>query len=191
MNSPANHVQPAAGTSLRPSEDRSGPRGSSVTESGTGVKKMIGFSEIKEKYLPHRYPIVMLDRITDFEPGEYIEAIKCVTGNSPELVGHFPDRAIMPATYIVQALAQLAIVFLKISRGALREDEMTVVTTTKFKFLLPVFPGDTLKLRLTPIRLEDAVGIFNGSAQVDGKSVVRGSLTLAKANLSKFPNPLW
>ena len=162
-----------------------------MNETRTGVKKMIGFSEIKEKYLPHRYPIVMLDRITDFEPGEYIEAIKCVTGNSPELVGHFPDRAIMPATYIVQALAQLAIVFLKISRGALREDEMTVVTTTKFKFLLPVFPGDTLQLRLTPIRLEDSVGIFNGSAQVDGKSVVRGSLTLAKANLSKFPNPLW
>src|SRR5262245_33185063 len=48
----------------------------------------IGFSEIKEKYLPHRYPILMLDRITDYRAGEFIEAIKCVTGNSPELVGH-------------------------------------------------------------------------------------------------------
>jgi 3-hydroxyacyl-[acyl-carrier-protein] dehydratase len=162
-----------------------------MTEIGTDNKKLIGFSELKEKYLPHRYPIVMLDRITDYKAGEYVEAIKCVTGNSPELAGHFPDRAIMPATYIVQALAQLAIVFLKLSQGALREDEMTVVTTTKFKFLRPVFPGDTLKLKLTPIRLEDSVGIFNGSAQVDGRNVVRGSLTLAKANFSKFPNPLW
>ncbi len=162
-----------------------------MSETRTENKRVIGYSEIKAKYLPHRYPIVMLDRITDYRAGEYIEAIKCVTGNSPELVGHFPDRAIMPATSIVQALAQLAIVFLKLSRGALQEDEMTVVTTTKFKFLQPVFPGDTLKLKLTPIRLEDSVGIFNGSAQVDGKSVVRGSLTLAKANISKFPNPLW
>jgi len=152
---------------------------------------VVGFSEIKEKYLPHRYPIVMLDRITDYRAGEYVEAIKCVTGNSPELVGHFPDRAIMPATTIVQALAQLAIVFLKLSRGALQEDEMTVVTTTKFKFMRPVFPGDTLKLKLTPIRLEDSVGIFNGSAHVDGNSVARGSLTLARANTSKFPDPLW
>jgi len=162
-----------------------------MTELRTDMKKTIGFSELKEKYLPHRYPIVMLDRVTDYRAGEFIEAIKCVTGNSPELVGHFPDRAIMPATYIVQALAQLGIVFLKLSNGPLREDEMTVVTTTKFKFLQPVFPGDTLKLALTPVRLDDAVGIFNGSAHVDGRSVVRGSLTLAKANLSKFRNPLW
>src|SRR6266545_5512746 len=136
-----------------------------MTQIATDNKRTIGFSEIKEKYLPHRYPIVLLDRITDYRAGEFIEAIKCVTGNSPELVGHFPDRAIMPATYIVQALAQLGIVFLKLSQGPLREDEMTVVTTTKFKFLAPVFPGDTLKLTLTPIRLDEAVGIFSGSAQ--------------------------
>jgi 3-hydroxyacyl-[acyl-carrier-protein] dehydratase len=162
-----------------------------MTETRKENKKMIGFSEIKEKYLPHRYPIVLLDRITDYEAGEFIEAIKCVTGNSPELVGHFPDRAIMPATSIVQALAQLAIVFFKLSRGALRDDEMTVITTTKFKFLQPVFPGDTLKLTLMPIHLVDSVGIFNGTAQVEGRSVVRGTLTLAKANVSKFSNPLW
>ena len=164
--------------------------GKSMTEPAE-VKNTIGFSEIKEKYLPHRYPIVMLDRVTDYRAGEFIEAIKCVTGNSPELVGHFPGRSIMPATSIVQALAQLAIVFLKLSKGPLREDEITVVTTTKFKFLRPVFPGDTLKLSLTPITLHDAVGIFNGIARVDGQSVVRGSLTLAKTNISKFTNPLW
>jgi len=162
-----------------------------MTEAPTANKHTIGFSELKEKYLPHRYPILMLDRITDYRAGEYIEALKCVTGNSPELVGHFPERSIMPATSIVQALAQLAIVFLKLSQGALREDEITVVTTTKFKFLRPVFPGDALKLELRPISLHESVGIFNGSAQVDGRSVVRGSLTLAKANISKFTNPLW
>ncbi len=157
----------------------------------TESKKVIGFSEIKEKYLPHRYPILMLDRITDYRVGEYIEAIKCVTGNSPELVGHFPDRAILPATFIIQALAQLAIVFTQLSRGPLRQDEMTVVSTTKFKFLRPVFPGDTLQLRLSPRRLDDAVGIFEGIARVENKSVVRGSLTLAKTKISRFEKPLW
>lgn len=153
--------------------------------------RVIGFSAIKEKYLPHRYPLVMLDRITDYQEGRYIEAIKCVTGNSPELVGHFPDRAIMPATFIVQGLAQLSIVFFKLSHGPLAGDELTVVVSMKFRFLKPVFPGDTLKLTLTPARAETAVGIYNGSASVDGKSVVRGSLTLAKAKVSQFENPLW
>ena len=162
-----------------------------MPENGTGAKKVIGFTEIKEKYLPHRYPILMLDRITDYRIGEYIEAIKCVTGNSPELVGHFPDRAIMPATFIIQALAQLAIVFLQLSWGPLKQDEMTVVSTTKFKFLRPVFPGDTIKLTIAPIRMDDSVGIFNANAQVENKSVVRGSLTLAKTKISKFDNPPW
>ena len=85
-------------------------------------KRVIGFTEMKQKYLQHRYPIIMLDRITDYRPGEYIEAIKCVTGNSPELVGHFRERAIMPATSIVQAFAQLAVVFFKLSTEPMRED---------------------------------------------------------------------
>ena len=167
------------------------PRSSAPAQHQIEAKKVIGFTEIKEKYLPHRYPILMLDRITDYRIGDYIEAIKCVTGNSPELVGHFPDRAILPATFIIQALAQLAIVFTQLSLGPLREDEMTVVSTTKFKFLRPVFPGDTLQLRMTPRRLDDAVGIFEGIARVENKSVVRGSLTLAKTKVSKFEKPPW
>ena len=162
-----------------------------MTEVRTANHRMIGFSEIKEKYLPHRYPLVMLDRITDWRAGEFIEGIKCVTGNSPELVGHFPDRAIMPATFIVQALAQLAIVFVKVSGATLESDEMTVVNSLKFKFFRPVFPGDTIKLVLSPLRQEGLVGIFSGHALVDGKSVVRGTLTLATTQVSKFPNPLW
>jgi 3-hydroxyacyl-[acyl-carrier-protein] dehydratase len=154
-------------------------------------KRVIGYSEMKEKYLPHRYPIIMLDRITDYREGEFIEAIKCVTGNSPELVGHFPDRAIMPATFVIQAFAQLAIVFFKLSNGPLSADEMTLITSTKFKFLSPIFPGDTIKLVMKPSRLEGSVGIFNANALVEGKSVVRGNLTLAKTAVSKFAGSPW
>ena len=162
-----------------------------MTEGGANKKRVIGFSEMKEKYLPHRYPIIMLDRITDYREGEFIEAIKCVTGNSPELVGHFPDRAIMPATFVIQAFAQLAIVFFKLSNGPFAEDEISVVSSTKFRFLRPVFPGDTLRLTLQPTRLDQTVGIFNGDARVDGRSLVRGNLTLAKTTASKLGNPPW
>ena len=162
-----------------------------MPETSAKEKRMIGFSEMKEKYLPHRYPIIMLDRITDYREGEYIEAIKCVTGNSPELVGHFPDRSIMPATFVIQAFAQLAIVFFKLTNGPLTEEEMTLISSTKFRFLGPIFPGDTLKLVLKPSRFDESVGIFNANALVDGKSVVRGNLTLAKTTVAKFANSPW
>lgn len=154
-------------------------------------KRVIGFTEMKEKYLQHRYPIIMLDRITDYREREYIEAIKCVTGNSPELVGHFPERAIMPATSIVQAFAQLAIIFFKLSMEPLRDDEMTLISSVKFRFLGPVFPGDTIHLTMKPKRLEGSVGMFTADARVDNKSVVKGALTLAKTGVARFEDAPW
>ena len=154
-------------------------------------KRVIGFSEIKEKYLQHRYPIIMIDRVTDYREREYIEAIKCVTGNSPELVGHFPERAIMPATSVVQGFAQLAIIFFKLSNGPLKDDEMTLVTSVKFRFLGPIFPGDTLEMTMKPRKLADAIGTFFGDARVCGRSVVRGELTLAKTSVSRFADAPW
>jgi 3-hydroxyacyl-[acyl-carrier-protein] dehydratase len=154
-------------------------------------KRVIGFSEIKERYLQHRYPIIMIDRITDYREGDYIEAIKCVTGNSPELVGHFPERAIMPGTNVVQGFAQLAIIFFKLSKGQLTDDEMTLVTTVKFRFLAPIFPGDTLEMTMKPKKLAESIGTFAGDARVNGRSVVRGELTLAKTSVSRFADAPW
>lgn len=154
-------------------------------------KNVIGFTELKEKYLEHRYPILMLDRVTDYTVGESIEAIKCVTGNSPELVGHFPNRAIMPATFVLQAFAQLAIVFFKISNGQLAEDEITLISSIKARFLRPIFPGDTIHLKLATRKLEEAHGNFDCDSKVDGESVVKGNLTLAKTSLSKFEGAPW
>jgi len=155
------------------------------------TKRVIGFSEMKEKYLPHRYPMIMLDRIIDYREGEFIEAIKCVTGNAPELVGHFPERAIMPATLVVQGFAQLAIIFFKLSGGQLGDNEMTLITSVKFRFLGPVYPGDTLKLVMRPKKLDESVGILHGDANVGGRSVVKGTLTLAKTQISRFADAPW
>lgn len=154
-------------------------------------KRVIGFTELKEKYLSHRYPLLYLDRITDYSPKEYIEAIKCVTGNSLELVGHFPERAIMPGTCVVQAFAQLAIVFFKISNGFLREDEITLISSVNFRFLAPIIPGETLVLRMKAKQLNESVGIFVGEAKVGSKRVTAGTLTLSKTSLDRFADVPW
>ncbi|MDI6740940.1 MAG: beta-hydroxyacyl-ACP dehydratase, partial [Candidatus Edwardsbacteria bacterium] len=103
--------------------------------------RVIGFTELKEKYLPQRYPLLLLDRVTGFVPGEWIEAIKAVTGNSPELVGHFPERAILPGSALMQSFSQLGIVFFKVTNGALAEDEITVVSSFKIRLTAPIPPG--------------------------------------------------
>jgi 3-hydroxyacyl-[acyl-carrier-protein] dehydratase len=154
-------------------------------------KRIIGFTEMKEKYLQHRYPLLMLDRITDYREGDHIEAVKCVTGNSPELVGHFPERAIMPATNVVQGFAQLAVIFFKLCNGELKDDEMTLITSVKFRFLGPICPGDVLEYVLKPKKLDHSVGIFTGDAQVNSRSVVKGGLTLAKTSVSRFSDVPW
>jgi len=156
------------------------------------AKKVIGFTELKEKYILQRYPMIMLDRVTDYEPGKYMHAIKAVTGNSPELVSHFPEkRCFMPGTAVIQAFSQLGIVFFLVSTGPLEKDELTVVSSTKAKFLRMIFPGDTMHLTITPRRLNRTVGIFNVDVKVDGTSVVRGSLTLARTTETRFPNAPW
>ncbi len=158
---------------------------------GSNEKRVIGFTELKEKYLQHRYPLLYLDRVTDYSPKEYIEAIKCVTGNSPELVGHFPERAIMPGTCLIQAFAQLSIVFFKISNGFLRKDEMTLISSVNFRFLAPIIPGETLTLRMKPKQLNETVGIFLGEAKVGSKRVSAGTVTLSKTTIGRFSDVPW
>jgi 3-hydroxyacyl-[acyl-carrier-protein] dehydratase len=157
----------------------------------TREKRVIGFTELREKYLPHRYPLLYLDRITDYSPKEYIEAIKCITGNSLELVGHFPERAIMPGTCVIQAFAQLAIVFFKISNGFLRENELTLISSVNFRFLAPIIPGETIELRMKPKQINESVGIFVGEAKVGSKRVTAGTVTLSKTNLDRFSEIPW
>lgn len=162
-----------------------------VNPAAASESRTIGFSELKERYLPHRYPIILLDRVTDYSPGEYIEAIKCVTGNSPEIVGHFPERAILPGTAILQSFAQLAIVFLKVSSGPLRQDEVTLISSISARFFAPVPPGETLRLRMTPKHLTTEVGILNCEALMSTGPAARGAVTVSRAKLNRFQEVPW
>lgn len=153
--------------------------------------RVIGFTELKEKYLPQRYPLLLIDRVTGFVPGEWIEAIKAVTGNSPELVGHFPDRAILPGSALMQSFSQLGIVFFKITNGALTEDEITVISSFKIRLSAPIPPGEILTLRLDVRQFFPKVAVFRGHCSMNGKTVAHSSLTIAKAKLDSYAGIPW
>jgi 3-hydroxyacyl-[acyl-carrier-protein] dehydratase len=154
-------------------------------------RRHIGFTELKEKYLPQRYPLLLLDRVTGFVPGEWIEAIKAVTGNSPELVGHFPERAILPGSAMMQAFSQLAIVFFKITNGELAQDELTVVTSFKIRLLAPVPPGEILRFRLAAKKVTPAVVILRGEAAVGDARVAVAAVTIAKTTVASYGDIPW
>lgn len=152
---------------------------------------VIGFTELKEKYLPQRYPLLLLDRVTGYEPGKWIRATKAVTGNSPELVGHFPERAILPGSAMMQAFAQLGIVFFKLTNGHLADDEMTVVTTFKIRLMAPVPPGEIMEMELNARRFDSNVGMFRGHIRLNGAIVASASLAIAKTKLDRYAGIPW
>lgn len=152
---------------------------------------VIGFTELKEKYLPQRYPLLLLDRVTGYVPGEWISATKAVTGNSPELVGHFPERAILPGSAMMQAFSQLGIVFFKLTNGDLAPGEMTVVSSFKIRLSSPVPPGEILDMKMTARRFTTNIGIFRGDARVADKAVANVSLSIARTKIANYGAIPW
>ena len=133
------------------------------------------------RQIPHRYPFLLVDRVTACVPGETIEAIKNVTVNEPFFPGHFPHRPVMPGVMILEALAQAAGIL------AFRTADVVPTEDTKFyfvgiddaRFRKPVFPGDQVVLKA---RLERAIrGIwkFSTSAEVDGQEVASATMMVA------------
>lgn len=130
-----------------------------------------------EKWLPHRYPFLLVDRVLELKPGESILALKNVTYNEPFFAGHFPGLKLMPGVLIVEALAQAGGILLYHS---LPEPEKVVMVLSKIeeaKFRKPVVPGDQLKLSVQMLRQKAGFYYFSAQATVDGEVVVEGKLT--------------
>ncbi len=139
-----------------------------------------------EKWLPHRYPFLLVDRVLELKPGESILAIKNVTYNEPFFTGHFPELKLMPGVLIIEALAQAGGILLYHS---LPEPERMVMVLSKVeeaKFKKPVVPGDQLKLSVRMLRSKAGFYYFSAQATVDGEVVAEGRLT---AGLMKKNNP--
>jgi len=131
-----------------------------------------------QKILPHRYPFLLIDRITECVPGEMAEAVKCVSGNEPYFQGHFPGEPIMPGVLIIEALAQtgaVSILMLPENRGKLA----VFGGIKKARFRKKVEPGDVLTLRCDIIQMKGSVGIGRAAAYTDGQIAAEAELTFA------------
>ncbi len=128
------------------------------------------------KYLPHRYPFLLVDKIIEVEPGKRIVGIKNVTINEPFFQGHFPGHPIMPGVLIIEAMAQVGGLFALVA-GEVGEDKVTYfVGIDKAKFRKPVLPGDTLRFELEQLSSRRGIYCFAGKAFVEGVLVAEAEL---------------
>jgi 3-hydroxyacyl-[acyl-carrier-protein] dehydratase len=119
--------------------------------------------------LPHRWPFVMVDRVTDVVPRERIVGHKCVTMGEPWAQGHFPARPILPGVLIIEALAQIGGILAYASEPFDASSSlMYFLGIDKAKFRRPVTPGDKLDLEVTILHHRTNVWKFKGEASVDG-----------------------
>ena len=129
------------------------------------------------RYLPHRYPFLLVDRIVEMEPRKRIVGVKCVSGNEPFFQGHFPGHPIMPGVLIIEAMAQTAGV---LSMQMVEDPASKVIyfmSIDKAKFRRPVVPGDTLRLELDVEKIRVPIMRFAGKALVEGARVADAQLT--------------
>jgi 3-hydroxyacyl-[acyl-carrier-protein] dehydratase len=129
-----------------------------------------------QRIVPHRYPVLLVDRVLELELGQRIVAIKNVSGNEPFFQGHFPGNPIMPGVLIVEALAQTGVV-LMLSDEANKGKLPLFAGIDKLKFRRQVLPGDTLRLELNVTSQRGRVGKGHVRATVDDQVAAEGDLT--------------
>ena len=131
-----------------------------------------------QEILPHRYPFLLVDRITNYEPGKLAEGRKCVTVNEPFFCGHFPQYHVMPGVLILEALAQVGAVAI-LSEEENRGKIALFGGVKNARFKRQVRPGDVLELRCELTNRRGPVGFGVAEAKVDGQLACRAELTFA------------
>ncbi len=130
------------------------------------------------KYLPHRYPFMMIDRVLEYEEGKSLLAIKNVTYDEPFFTGHFPARPVMPGVLIVEALAQASGVLVFLISNDKELFYFAGIKDARFRRI--VEPGDQLHLHISVERHKRDVWKFNAKATVDGDIACTANLMIAR-----------
>lgn len=120
--------------------------------------------------IPHRYPILLVDRILNIVPGESAVALKNVSFNEPHFQGHFPQFPVMPGVLIIEAMAQTAAIVTSYALGDEAQGKIVFfMSIEEAKFRKPVVPGDSMHVHVDKIQTRGPVWKFAGKALVDGK----------------------
>jgi beta-hydroxyacyl-ACP dehydratase FabZ len=145
---------------------------------------ILEINEIR-RILPHRYPMLMVDRIVELET-DRIVGIKNVTTNEPFFSGHFPDFPVMPGVLIIEALAQTAGVLVLNSIPDRESKLVLLVSIESAKFRRPVVPGDQLRLEMTVLKRKASVAKMAGRATVNGNVVAEAEMMCKLADKNEI-----
>jgi len=132
--------------------------------------------------LPHRFPFLLVDRVTEVKPGEEITGIKNITINEPFFQGHFPIKPVFPGVLIIEALAQATGLLAFATENVSASDGKSLfylVGIDNARFKQPAGPGDQLVLHVKVIKNKRGVWKFSGEAKVDGKTIASAELMCA------------
>jgi|TARA_B110000503_G_C7130657_1_gene406676 3-hydroxyacyl-[acyl-carrier-protein] dehydratase len=133
--------------------------------------------------IPHRYPMLLIDRVIEMVPGKSIHALKNVSINEPFFSGHFPHHPVMPGVLILEAMAQAAAIFSFADETGLKSENEEIlyyfVGIDGARFRKPVLPGDQLHIEVVTDRLGRTICKYTGVAKVDGHVVAEAKLMCA------------
>jgi 3-hydroxyacyl-[acyl-carrier-protein] dehydratase len=138
------------------------------------------------KYLPHRYPFLMIDKVTEFVEGERIQALKNVTYNEPIFMGHFPKYPIFPGVLILEAMAQAAAILAFRTVGESPDDDKLYlfVGIDKARFRRPVGPGDQMIFDVQLVKNRRGIWQFDAVCKVDNKVSCTASILITSSEVS-------
>ncbi len=130
------------------------------------------------RYLPHRYPFLLIDRIIDIRGDESCVGVKNVTMNEPQFQGHFPERPVMPGVLLIEAMAQTAGVIAMRAQGEVERPRLVYfVTIDNAKFRKPVTPGDRVEFHMTKTAQKRNIWWYSGRAMVEGALVCEAQIS--------------
>ncbi len=149
----------------------------------------LNIAEVLE-HLPHRYPFLLIDRVLDYEAGDYLRAIKNVTINEPFFQGHFPKMPVMPGVLILEALAQATgILGLKTMAQAPPKESLYIfVGIDKARFKRPVGPGDQIELYVKLNKVRRNIWTFSARATVDERVAASAELMCTHRRYEEVTN---